>query len=325
MSATTMSKQAAKKARGGAEPLKKRWSRDDTELTILAVPTTIWFLLFSFLPMFGIIIAFKDFRIQGSFLNSMLTSKWIGADNFKFLFASRDIWIIIRNTLLYNVVFIILGILLPVTAALMVGQLHSKRAAKIYQTAMFMPYFLSWVVVSALVWGFLSFDKGLVNSMLTSVGFQPHQWYMEKNFWPPALIFMNVWKGLGYSMVVYLATITGIDSSYYEAAVIDGATVWQQMKHITLPLMKSVIIMMFIMSVGRIFYSDFGLFYQVPRDSNSLFNVTTTIDVFVYRQLKTSTPGMASAAAFLQSVVGCITILAANAVVRKIDPDSAMI
>ncbi len=135
---------------------------------------------------------------------------------------------------------------------------------------------------------------------------------------------MNVWKGLGYSMVVYLATITGIDSTYYEAAVIDGATKWQQMRHITIPLMKTVIIMMF-MSVGRIFYSDFGLFYQVPRDSNSLYTVTNTIDVFVFKQLKTSTPGMASAAAFLQSVLGCITILTANAIVKKIDPESAMI
>ena len=139
------------------------------------------------------------------------------------------------------------------------------------------------------------------------------------------MIFMNLWKGLGYGMVVYLAAITGIDTSFYEAAVIDGATKWQQMRYITLPVMKTVIVMMFIMSVGRIFYSDFGLFYQVPRDSNSLFSVTYTIDVMVYKSLKSATVGMASAAAFFQSVMGCITILAANAVVRKIDPESAMI
>ena len=304
---------------------KKRWTRDDTELTLLALPTTIWYFLFAFLPMFGIIIAFKKYQISGGFLNSIITSDWIGLDNFKFLFSAGDIWIILRNTILYNIVFIILNIVVPVTMALLIGQLHNKRMAKIYQTAMFMPYFLSWVVVTALIWAFLSFDKGLLNSLLEFFGQDPHQWYMEPKLWPPFLVFMYMWKNLGYSMVVYLATITGIDKTYYEAAGIDGATVWQQMPYVTLPLMKTVIIMMFIMAVGRIFYSDFGLFYQVPRDSNSLYNVSYTLDVFVFKQLKSSTTGMASAAAFVQSVAGCITILTANAVVRKVDRDSAMI
>lgn len=275
--------------------------------------------------MFGIIIAFKDFKINGNFINSILTSKWVGFENFTFLFTSNDAWIVLRNTLGYNVVFIILGIVVPVALALMVSQLHGKRLGKMYQTAMFMPYFLSWVVVSAVVWGFLSYDKGLANQLVEGMGGDRVNWYMQKQYWPYFLIFMNLWKGLGYGMVVYLAAITGIDTSFYEAAVIDGATKWQQMRYITLPVMKTVIVMMFIMSVGRIFYSDFGLFYQVPRDSNSLFSVTYTIDVMVYKSLKSATVGMASAAAFFQSVMGCITILAANAVVRKIDPESAMI
>ena len=148
---------------------------------------------------------------------------------------------------------------------------------------------------------------------------------MKKQMWPPFLVFMNLWKGVGYGMVVYLATITGIDKTYYEAAGIDGATIWQQIRYITLPLMKNVIIMMFIMKVGGIFYSDFGLFYQVPRDSNSLYDVVYTLDVYVYKQLRTSTTGMSAAAAFVQSVAGCITILTANAIVRKIDRESAMI
>ena len=295
------------------------------ELSLLAAPCTIWYLLFAFLPMFGIIIAFKDFKINGNFINSILTSKWVGFENFTFLFTSNDAWIVLRNTLGYNVVFIILGIVVPVALALMVSQLHGKRLGKMYQTAMFMPYFLSWVVVSAVVWGFLSYDKGLANQLVEGMGGDRVNWYMQKQYWPYFLIFMNLWKGLGYCMVVYLAAITGIDTSFYEAAVIDGATKWQQMRYITLPVMKTVIVMMFIMSVGRIFYSDFGLFYQVPRDSNSLFSVTYTIDVMVYKSLKSATVGMASAAAFFQSVMGCITILAANAVVRKIDPESAMI
>ena len=304
---------------------KRRWSKDDTKLTLLALPTTIWYFLFCFMPMFGIVIAFKKFKINGGFLKSFLTSEWVGLDNFKFLFSTGDIWLIIKNTLAYNIVFIVLGIIVPVAAAIAIGQLHSKRLAKVYQTAMFMPYFLSWVVVTALVWAFLSFDKGLVNNMLDSLGMERQQWYMKPQMWPPFLVFMNLWKGVGYGMVVYLASITGIDKSYYEAAGIDGATIWQQIRYITLPLMKTVIILMFIMNVGRIFYSDFGLFYQVPRDSNSLYDVVYTLDVYVYKQLKTSTTGMSAAAAFIQSVAGCITILTANAVVRKFDKESAMI
>ena len=314
-----------KRAGDSPKKVKKRWTRDDTELTLLAAPTVVWYVLFSFLPMFGIIIAFKEFKIQGNFIESVFSSPWCGLENFRFMFASQDAWIVLRNTLGYNIVFIILGIVVPVTLALLIGQLHNKRAAKVYQTMMFMPYFLSWVVVAAVVWGFLSFDKGLVNTALAGFGGEPVNWYMVKGPWPYLLIFLNLWKGVGYGMVVYLATITGIDSTYYEAAVIDGATKWQQVRYITLPMMKTVIVIMFIMAVGRIFYSDFGLFYQVPHDSNSLHSVTYTIDVMVYKMLTSATTGMASAAAFFQSTMGCVTILLANWVVRRIDPDSALI
>lgn len=304
---------------------KKHWSRDDTELVILATPTLIWYLLFSFIPMFGIIIAFKDFKIDGNFIQSIFRSQWSGMANFQYMFTNPDALIVLRNTLGYNIIFIILGTIVPVSLALMIGQLHSKRLGKMYQTMIFMPYFLSYVVIAAVVWGFLSYDKGLVNGFLTQGGGNPVNWYMEPKPWPGLLIFLNLWKGLGYSMVVYLATITGIDSTYYEAAVIDGASKWQQMKFITLPMMKMVIVVMFIMAVGKIFYSDFGLFYQVPHDSNSLHDMTYTIDVMVYTMLKNSTTGMASAAAFFQSAMGCITVLIANGIVRRIDPDSAMI
>ncbi len=309
----------------GKKIRKGRWTRDDIELTLLATPTTIWYLLFSFLPMFGVIIAFKNFKIHGSFLQSIVKSPWVGASNFRFLFSSSDAFVIIRNTLGYNIVFIILGIVIPVALAIMINQLYNKRAAKVYQTAMFMPYFLSWVVISAIVWGVLSYDKGIANNVIASMGGARVQWYMTKSFWPLFLVLMNLWKNLGYSMVIYLAAINGIDNELYEAAVMDGANKWQQAKYITLPIMKTVIVVMFILSVGRIFYSDFGLFYQVPRNSNSLFSVTNTLDVYVYNQLKYATTGMASAAAFLQSVMGCIAILLANWIVRKVDPDSAMI
>ncbi|MCQ6560520.1 ABC transporter permease [Paenibacillus mendelii] len=312
-----------------SEQLKKskrfQWRKQDIELTLLAIPTTIWYILFCFLPMFGIIIAFKNFKISGGFLSNVFNSPWVGLKNFEFLFKSNDAWIIIRNTIGYNIIFIILGIVLPVVFAIMIGLLHNRKAGKVYQTMMFLPYFLSWVVVSAVGWAFFSFDKGILNQFLGSFGAESINWYMEPQYWPYILIFLNVWKSIGYGMIIYLATITAIDSSYYEAAVIDGASIWQQIRFITIPLLKLVIVMMFILSVGRIFYTDFGLFYQVTRDSNSLFEVATTIDVLVYKQLKSATIGMASAAAFVQSVLGCITILTANWIVKKIDSDSAMI
>ena len=314
-----------KKAKEPKGNLLKRL-RANKELLILSTPGAIWFLFFAYLPLFGILVAFKKFRLSGDgFFYNLFTSETVWFDNFKFLFSSGDAWIIVRNTVLYNFTFIILGVAVPVVLALLLNEIKNKGMMKIYQSSMFLPYFLSWVVVTALVWAFLSYDKGLVNNMLEAWGMDRQQWYMKPEMWPPFLVFMNLWKGVGYGMVVYLATITGIDKSYYEAAGIDGATIWQQIRYITLPLMKTVIILMFIMSVGRIFYSDFGLFYQVPRDSNSLYDVVYTLDVYVYKQLRTSTTGMSAAAAFIQSVAGCITILSANALVRKFDKESAMI
>ncbi|GHU58660.1 sugar ABC transporter permease [Spirochaetia bacterium] len=306
---------------------KNRWDKDDSQLALLTLPTTVWYILFCYLPMFGALIAFKDFRIRGGgFIASFINSAWVGLDNFKFLFMSNDMALIIRNTLAYNIVFLILGVVLPVTLAIIISELRNKFLAKVYQTMMFFPYFLSWVVVSAIVLGFLSTDKGMFNSLRESFGLPPYFFYMEKKFWPPFLIFMSQWKGLGFGMVVYLAAITGLDKTYFEAAIIDGATKTQQIRYITLPLIKKIIILMFILSVGGLFRSDFGLFYLLPRNSGALFDVTYTIDVYIYRLLTgTATTGMASAAALLQSVICCIMILSANWIVRKVDNESAMI
>ncbi|NLP35456.1 MAG: sugar ABC transporter permease [Clostridiales bacterium] len=308
---------------------KKKWHRDDTELTILALPTFIWYVLFSFLPMFGVIIAFKRYQIfpGKSFLYNIIYSEWVGFDNFKYLIESRSLYILLRNTILYNMVFIILGIVIPVTLAVMISLIHSKRKSKVYQTAMFFPHFLSWVVVSYFVFAFLSFDKGVLNTILIALGKDPVQWYMEAKYWPFIFVFMNLWKTTGYSTVVYLASITGIDPSLYEAAVVDGASKWQQVKNITLPSLRPIVIMMFILNTGKIFYSDFGLFYQVTRGiPASLYNVSSTIDTYVYNALLSSTPiGMTSAATVFQSIACCITILLANWIVKKIDDDYAII
>lgn len=318
-----MAAQAQKKKR------KFSWTRDDTELTLLSLPTTVWYILFSFLPMFGIIIAFKDYKVTApdrSFFYNLLLSDNAGFDNFKFLFQTGGMWNVIKLTLLYNIVFQILGILVPVTLALLMSQLYSKRYGKICQTCMFFPYFMSWVVVTYFVFAFLSPDNGLINKILESLGYETVNWYMEPKYWPAFLIFLNTWKGMGYGMVVYLATITGIDATMYEAALIDGATKWQQTRYITLPHLKNIIIMMFILNIGSLVRSDFGLFYQVPKASASLTPVTNTIDVYIYNALKTQfSPNMSSAAAFLQSVVGCILILLSNFIISKIDADSAII
>jgi len=304
---------------------KKPWTADDSQFLLLALPTTVWYVLFCYLPMFGIIIAFKDYRISGGFLKSIWESRWVGFDNFRFLFSNRDIWLIIRNTLGYNAMFIIVGTVLTLTLTIIVNELHSKKIAKIYQTIMFFPYFLSWVIVSALVWAFLSFDMGMVNSTLESLGIPGRRFYSEPGFWPGFLLFMNLWKGIGYGMVIYLAAIASQDKTVYEAAVIDGATKWQQIWSITLPMMKTILVLMFILSAGRIFYSDFGLFYQVPRDSNALYTTVTTLDVFVFKQLRSATTGIASAAAMAQAVTACIMTLLVNWIVKKIDNESAMI
>ena len=309
--------------------LKRRWNKNDTELTILALPTTIWYILFSFLPMFGLIIAFKDYRIISGhgFIYNVFHSDWAGFKNFEFLIKSNDLWVILRNTIIYNLAFIVLGTVLAVALAIMISELWSKRKSKVYQTLMFFPYFMSWVVAAYFLDAFLNQDNGLINSMLRDAGKSTIQWYMTAGVWPFILIFMYLWKSTGYNMVIYLANISGIDGTLYEAAVMDGANKWQQMKFITLPCLKNVIIMMFILNVGKVFYSDFGLFYQLSQGaSGSIFNATATIDTYVYNALRSNTPvGMTSAATFFQSVACCITILLANWIVKKIDEDSAII
>lgn len=307
--------------------IKRRFNKDDLELTFLAVPTALWYLLFCYLPMFGIIIAFKQFRpIPGAgFIESLLKSKFVGITNFKFLFATPDAWIMFRNTVLYNIVFIILGTFVTVALALMISQLRSKKMRKFSQTAMFLPHFLSWVVVSYFVFAFLSSENGLISKLIEIAGGDPVQWYMTPEYWPYILVFVYLWKSVGYGMVVYLASISGIDESLYEAAIIDGSTKWQQVKFITLPLLQPIIFIMFILSVGRIFSSDFGLFYQVPRNAGPLVDVTQTIDVYVYKALTgLNNIGFASAASVLQSVLGLITILIANSVVKKMNSENSL-
>lgn len=293
---------------------------------LMVLPGTLWFLLFAYLPMAGNVIAFKKFRIDpDGFFASIMNSEWVGWDNFKYLFSTDNAWIITRNTIGYNFIFIVVGLVTAVTTAIVLSELANKRLAKVYQTGMLFPHFLSWVIVSYFVFTFLSPDRGLLNNILGWFGVDSVAWYSEPQYWPYIIVIMSIWKGVGYGSIVYLASIAGIDKTYYEAAMIDGATKFQQVKKITLPMLKPLIIILLIMDVGKIFNSDFGLFFQVPRDSGALYDVTNTIDTFVYRGLiSLGDIGMSTAAGLYQSTVGFILVIITNYVVRKLDEESAL-
>ncbi|GKU27137.1 ABC transporter permease [Clostridium folliculivorans] len=299
--------------------------KTNKELLLLAMPGAIWFIVFSYIPMAGAVIAFKRFKISGGFIESLIKSKWVGFDNFKFLFKSSDAWIITRNTVLYNLVFIFLGIILPICIAIALNELTRKRLAKFYQSSMFLPYFLSWVVVSYCLFTFLSPEQGYINGLMKQFGKDGVSWYSQAKYWPLILILVSQWKGIGYNTVVYMASICSIDKTYYEAAMIDGASKAQQIRYITIPLLKPVITILFILAIGKVFNADFGLFYQVPMNSGALYPVTNVIDTYVYRALMNMGDiGMSSAAALYQSFVGLILIVVTNKIVKKIDSENAL-
>ena len=307
-----------------------RFSKAKKTLMLLSMvaPGAIWLLLLRYLPMGGIILAFKNYKIypkDPTFLNNLIHSKWVGLDNFKFLFTTGDSWVMIRNTLAYNIVFIILGMISPVAFAIMMSELSKKFVAKTYQTLMFFPYFLSWVVVSYFLNAFIDAQYGLIPMAQRAAGETAVSWYTTPGPWPYIIVFANLWKNVGYSTVLYLAAITGIDQTQYEAAAIDGASKWQQILHVTLPNLRTMIAILFILNVGKIFNADFGLFWNVPMQNGALFSVTQVIDTYIYRVLmNTGNIGQSTAAGLLQNIVGFICIIGANAVVKKIDSDSTL-
>lgn len=307
-----------------------RFSKAKKTLMLLTMvaPGAIWLLLLRYLPMGGIILAFKNYKIfpkDPTFLNNLIHSKWVGLDNFKFLFTTDDSWVMIRNTLAYNIVFIILGVIIPVAFAIMMSELSKKFVAKTYQTLMFFPYFLSWVVVSYFLNAFIDAQYGLIPMAQRAAGETAVSWYTTPGPWPYIIVFANLWKNVGYSTVLYLAAIAGIDQTQYEAAAIDGASKWQQILHVTLPNLRTMIAILFILNVGKIFNADFGLFWNVPMQNGALFSVTQVIDTYIYRVLmNTGNIGQSTAAGLLQNIVGFICIIGANAVVKKIDSDSTL-
>ena len=304
-------------------PNKRRFfRREDLPLYIMALPTIIFLLMFCYAPMFGLVMAFQDFKVDKGFFGS----QFVGLNNFKFLFSSTDAWVITRNTVCYNLVFIVVNTSLAILMSLMLSELHSSKLAKTLQTVYMLPYFLAWTVVAIVLSGFLDRGYGLVNKIIQALGGKGKtDWYKERELWPWLFVFLNAWKGVGYSTVLYLAVISGISNDYYEAAVLDGASKLQQARYITLPHLRTVMCITLIMSLGSIFRGDFGLFYSVTKDNGRLYPVSDVIDTYIYRSLTTmSNAGMTAAAGFYQSVVGFLTLIFANWVVTKIDSDSAM-
>ena len=287
----------------------------------MALPGIIYLIINNYMPLVGLQVAFKRFNYG----KGLWGSDWNGLQNFEFLFSSNSAERIIRNTLLYNIAFILLGIVVGVAVAVLLNEVRQKRALKTYQTGILLPYLMSMVIISYLAYVFLSTNTGVVNGLIRRLGGENINWYNSPQYWPGLLIFINLWKNLGFNMILYYSSIVGFSQDYYEAAELDGATKWQQITRITLPLLRPTIITLLILQLGQIFRSDFGLFYQVPMNQGALFEVTDTIDTFVYRALlKTPNIGMSSAAGFIQSVVGFVFILAANGVIRKLSPSDSL-
>lgn len=287
----------------------------------MALPGMIYLFINNYMPLPGLVLAFKNYNVR----KGIWGSDWAAFTNFKYLFATSDAFVITRNTILYNLAFIVVNTFCSIAVAIILSELSGK-VKKFYQSAILLPFLISSVIISYIVFAFLSTDNGFINNTVIKVlGLESISWYTEKQYWPFILIFVSAWKSIGYQCIIYLATLLGFDRAYYEAAEIDGATMLQKINRITIPLLKPTFIMLTLMAIGRIFYSDFGLFYQIPQNSGALYSVTNTIDTYVYRGLlEQGNISMSAAAGFYQSLVGFILVLTANYVVRKIDRDNAL-
>ncbi len=289
---------------------------------IMALPACIYFFINNYIPMGGLILAFEKYTVSGGIFGS----EKVGLNNFRFLFQSADAWIMTRNTILYNLAFMVFGTSLSIVVAYLLHELKSTVSRKIYQTVILFPGLLSVIIVSYLANALLAGDTGFINMhILAPLGLEPVSFYSEQKWWPFLLIFIHLWQMTGTSCILYLANMSAIDPGLYEAANLDGASRFQCFFKITLPCLVPTIVTLSILSVGKIFNSDFGLFYQVPMNSGAILDVTQTIDTYVYRGLmNTANMGMSAAACFYQSVVGFCLVMITNTLVRKFSSENAM-
>jgi putative aldouronate transport system permease protein len=296
--------------------IKKHWM-----LLAMLSPAIIYAVIFSYIPMTGIVLAFKNYQYSGGIYGS----PWNGLANFKALLIAGKLGIVTRNTLLYNIAFIFLGVIFEMGSAIILNEIYSKVFKKVAQSFMFLPYFISWVVAGAIMYNLFNYEKGVVNHLLNYLGAQSFDLYNSPKSWPPVIIFLKLWKGTGYGSVVYLAAITGLDQEMYEAASIDGAGVWQKIRYITIPLLMPTMMILVLMGIGNIFRGDFGLFYQTVKSSALLQPYTDVIDTYVFNLLiNNGDIGVSAAAGLYQSVLCFITITVCNKLVKKVDPDYAL-
>ena len=307
---------AAKKTRGSM------W-KNSVIVLLMMTPGLVYLLINNFMPLIGLSLAFKEPDLS---LENIFASPWCGFDNFALLFESDSIWLYVRNTVLYNIAFITINMILPVTMAILFTFVRGK-IKNVYQTVILLPYLMSWVIVSYVAFALFSGENGMINSIITSNGGERINFYGKDAIaaWPFILVFFNTWKGTGFTFLFYYSSIIAISPSLYDAAKLDGANFRQQVWHVTLPGIKSVMMTMLIMGISGIFRSDYGLFYLVTQNSGQLYPVTQTIDTYIFNALEGEGDLVTSSAAgILQSLVGLILVIAANVVIKKVDPDSAM-
>ncbi len=296
--------------------IKNHW-----QLYLMALPSLVLIFIFAYTPLIGLVMAFQNLDLS----KGIFSSPWCGLTNFRFLFGTSDAWIITRNTVAYNIVFIAGGLVLSVTLALLINEMTSKALQKVLQTIYIMPFFLSMVVVGMIMLGFMHPMNGYLNAIREDKGLPTVFWYNRTDIWWWLLIVVHFWKSIGYSSILYTAVISGISQEFYEAAALDGATRWQQIKYITLPHLRTIMCINLIRSCGSIFRGDFGLFYTVPNNEGALYPVTNVLDTYIYNSLMNSPNiGMSTAAGFYQSVVGFILVITVNKIVKNMDADSAM-
>lgn len=287
----------------------------------MMLPAVIYLIINNYIPMAGLVLAFKKYNAQ----LGIWGSEWAGLENFKFMLHNKSFPLILRNTICYNLAFILVNMIVGVALAVLICEIRSTKARKLFQSSILFPFVISIIVVSYMVRAFLDAETGMFNHLLKMMDMKLVNWYNEKKYWPFILVFVNTWKGVGYGCILYIASIFGIDSSLYEAASLDGAGKLQKIRYITLPFLKPTVITITLLGIGRIFNSDFGLFYQVPQNSGLILDVTNTIDTFVYRSLSQFTNiGMSSAAGFFQSVIGFAMIMTFNGITRRVSRENAI-
>ena len=290
-------------------------------LFLMLMPAVIYVFIFSYIPMAGIVIAFKDYRFD----LGVFGSKWVGLQNFSYFYQSGKMWELTKNTLSYNIVFIIVGIVTKIFTAVVISEMCTKYYKRFLQSLMMLPHFLSWVIIGSLVYNILNYEFGTLNMVLRGLGMEPVDVYNNPSVWKPIFTFITVWHGTGYGMIFYLSAITGINSELYEAAYIDGAGLLKRIWYVTIPLIMPTTIILLLLSLGGILKGNMDMFYQIVGNNAKLYSATDVIDTYVFRtltQLKDFT--VTSAAGLYQQIIGCVLVFVSNAIVRKIEPDSAL-